>query len=189
MVTAAGFWVDGRRVPDEPGAIRAAIADALSARQQLAWVAHATYKPHVAIALTADAPATRHAEIAALAVEAGAEALMLVVRDPQGGPAFLPLAHAEPLPVGERLPPVIDVQQTAAGVRLAVGEAVAEVPPGDDGLRIESLRPAVASLQSAEPAVGFLLHPDPAGNHARVVALLDALRSAGAGLPVAAVVP
>ncbi|MCB9545520.1 MAG: hypothetical protein H6706_06510 [Myxococcales bacterium] len=189
MVTAAGFWVDGRRVPDEPGAIRSAIADALAARQQLAWVAHATYRPHVAIALAADAPALRHAQIAALAVEAGAEALMLVVRDPQGGPAFLPLAHAEPLPVGERVPPVIDVQQTTAGVRLAVGEVAADVPPGDDGLRVESLRPAVASLQRAEPAAGFLFHPDPGGNHARAVALLDALRSAASGLPIASVAP
>ena len=179
--SAAGLWVDGQPVREEAAAVKSALSDALAARHQLAWVAHATYRPHVAIALPADAPAIRHAQLARWAVEAGAEALMLIVRDPQGGPAFLPLARAEAVAEGEVAPPTITVTQTPEGAGLTVGTETAAVVLEDP----TATRTGIERLRAAAPAVGFLLTPSAAGTHSEVVALIDALRRAAPTLPIA----
>jgi hypothetical protein len=170
MVTHAGLWIDGQRVPPDAAAVKAAIAAALAARQQLAWVAHATYRPHVALALPATEPATRHAELARWAIEAGAEALMLIVRDPQGGPAFLPLAHTAPTPEGEVAAPHVLIQTIPTGLRLVMGDAVVEIPANDPA----ALRPAVEGFLGATALI-----VTPTGTHAQHIALLDDLRGAG----------
>lgn len=190
LVTGAGLWVDGQPVADNAAAIQGAIRKALKARTDLANAAHATYRPHVALALSAQSAGKRLPELADQAVEAGAETLMVITRDPTGGPAFMPLAVVEEVPAGEKKQPVIRVRATKEGLVLAMSLEVGEVErtiPGAVPKRLQ-IEPVLAELQAEEKAVGILFEPQ-AGDHTRAVALLDLLRTAAPGVPIAAHLP
>lgn len=186
LVTTAGLWVDGQPVADNAAAVQAAIRTALKARADLAQAAHATYLPHVAVALDGASTADRLAQVADWAVEAGAETLMLIVRDPTGGPAYMPLAVVEEVPAGEKKLPVIRVRPTDEGLLLAMSLEIGEVEEtvrGKVPTRVQ-LAPVFRRLQAEEPAVGILFEPI-TGDHARTVALMDALHIAAPGVPIA----
>lgn len=186
LATTAGLWVDGQPVADNAAAVQVAIRAALKARTDLAQAAHATYLPHVAIALDGAARSDRLAQIADWAVEAGAETLMLIVRDPTGGPAFMPVAVVEEVPAGEKKKPVIRVRPTDEGLVLAMSLEIGEVEETVAGAvptRVQ-LAPVFTRLQAEEPAVGILFEPA-IGDHARTVALFDALHVAAPDVPIA----
>lgn len=190
LVTGAGLWVDGQPIADNAAAIQGAIRKALKGRTDLAQTAHATYRPHVALALSAGTAAKRLPELAAQAVEAGAETLMIIVRDPTGGPAFMPLAVVEEVPAGEKKLPVIRARATKDGLVLAMSLEVGEVEEtltGERPTRLQ-LEPILKRLQAEEKAVGILFEPA-AGDHTRAVALLDLLRTAAPGVPIATRLP
>ena len=190
LVTTAGLWLDGQPVADNAAAVQVAMRAALKARGDLAQAAHATYRPHVAIALDGSSKAARLAEVSDWAVEAGAETLMLIVRDPTGGPAFMPLAIVEEVPTGEKKPPVIRVRPTEEGVVMAMSLEIGEVEetvPGSVPTRIQ-LTPLLTRLQAEGQAVGILLEPV-VGDHARTVAIIDALHVAAPGVPIATRLP
>lgn len=186
LVTEAGLWVDGQAVADNAAAVQAALRQALKARTDLAQSAHATYRPHVAFALDGAARAERLPEVVQWAMEAGAETLMLIVRDPTGGPAFVPLAVVEEVPAGERKQPVIRAKALPDGLMLAMSLDIGEVEETITAAvptRLQ-LDPVLKRLQAEEKAVGIVFEAG-AGDHQRMVALLDALRTAAPGVPVA----
>lgn len=186
LVTGAGLWVDGQAVADNAAAVQAALRTALKARTDLAQAAHATYRPHVAFALDGAARAERLPEVVQWAMEAGAETLMLIVRDPTGGPAFVPLAVVEEIPAGERKKPVIRAKATPDGLMLAMSLDIGEVEETITArvpTRLQ-LAPVLKRLQAEEKAVGIVFEAG-GGAHARMVALLDALRTAAPGVPIA----
>lgn len=190
LITGAGLWVDGQPVADNAAAIQGAIRKALKGRTDLALTAHATYRPHVALAMSADTRARRLPELVDQAVEAGAETLMVIVRDPTGGPAFMPLAVVEEVPAGEKKLPVIRAQATKDGLVLAMSLEIGEVEETLTGTRPTRLQlaPVLKRLQAEEKAVGILFEPL-AGDYARAVALLDLLRTAAPGVPIATRLP
>lgn len=190
LVTGAGLWVDGQPVTDNAAALQGAIRAALKGRTDLAQAAHATYRPHVALAMSADTRGARLAEVVEQAVEAGAETLMIIVRDPTGGPAFMPLAVVEEVPAGEKKLPVIRARATKAGLVLAMSLEVGEVEETLAGAlpTRAQLAPVLERLQAEEAAVGILFEPEH-GDFARTIALLDLLRTAAPGVPIATHLP
>lgn len=135
MVTGDAVQVDGGEpLPLKEDAIVAALEAAIRTRRELADDAHATYRPHVALALPRAAPSTRHVQLAEWATKAGAEALQLVVRSREGTPAFVPLARRVLAPPGS-LPNVVRLARE--GGKLVISADRERVEVADAGGQID----------------------------------------------------
>jgi hypothetical protein len=182
--------VDGQDVtPADERAVTAAIGEAIAVRQRLARDAHATYRPQVALALPAAAPAARPAELAEQARRAGAEEAFLVVRGPDGRPALLTLARRTTAPSPSLLARVARARLEASGASIELDGRTAAVPfvagrvdPGPVG---EALR----KLAGESPPAGVVITADPTGTYGQTVALLDACHAAFPALPLLAEAP
>ncbi len=185
MVLALGgrTWVDSRAVgATEQKAVTSALRVALAARQELARAAHATYRPQVAIALPRNASSLSYALLAEWAMDAGAISLGLVVRATGGGPGYLPLARRGPAPPGVTEPNVLWLRRDSAGLRISVGAHLRTFEMGQVDKQVVGR--AVAALRALEPT-GAVVAPYAEGDHAGVVALLDACRATAPDMPVA----
>ncbi len=186
LALEGALYVDGvHRVPNRREPAVEALRAALATRTALAHDAHATYRPQVAIALPRDASALRHALLARWAEEAGAEALMLVVRRADGGPGQLPLARRAPAAPGAH-PVVARVRQDIAAVTLTVGDDVRTLPRTAGAADDAALADAFAALHAAHPTLaGVVIEADPDGAHGALVSLLRSAQRAAGELPIA----
>ncbi len=190
LALEGALYVDGvHRVPNRREPAVEALRAALATRTALARDAHATYRPQVAIALSRDVSALRHALLARWAEEAGAEALMLVVRRADGGPGQLPLARRAPAAPGTH-PVVAVVRQDIAAVTLSVGEDTHTLPRAAGAVDDAALADAFARLHAAHPTLaGVVIEADPDGAHGALVSLLRSAQRAAGELPIATADP
>jgi hypothetical protein len=179
LVAALGddVAVDGQAAPADE--LEAAVGEALAVRRRLANDAHATYRPHVALALAADAPAPRQAVLADAARRAGAEAVSLVVRGANGGPALLALARRTEAPGAEARDRVVRLRIVPDGVDLDLDGRTSRVPFAAGHVDAAGIAGALQTLtQGAPPTAGAVVSVDAAARYGEVVALLDACRAA-----------
>ncbi len=190
LALEGAVYVDGgQRVPNTRDGVVEALRAALGTRHTLARDAHATYTPQVAIALAREDSALRHALLAEWATEAGAQALVLVVRRKDGGPGQVPLARRAPAPPGTE-PKIARVRQDIATLTVAVGEDTRTLPRASGAVDREALAGALADLYAAHPTLaGVVIEADPDGAHGPLVALLQAVQAAAGELPIATEAP
>lgn len=179
----------GEPLPLEEAPVVEAITHAIRTRRELADDAHATYRPHVALALPRAAPSTRHAELADWAVTAGAEALQLVVRSREGTPAWIPLARRVLAAPGS-LHNVLRLGREGSRLVISVDRETIEVPdksgqPDFDGLAA-GLRAMVERVGRPDGGV-IVAHPDVP--HGALLALHVAARAALPDVPFTSEVP
>ena len=90
VVVGGRVYVDGRHeIPYRQNEVAAAIASALELRTTVAKGAHATYRPHVALALTQNAPTEMVSDLTQWAFRAGADAVQMLVRRRNNSPGWL----------------------------------------------------------------------------------------------------
>ncbi len=177
--------VDGR--PVAPGGLEAAVAEALAVRRRLAADAHATYRPHVALALAADAPASRQTGLAEAARRAGAEAVSLVARGAGGGPALLALARRTEAATADARDRVVRLQFAPDGVDLALDDRTRRVAFAGGTVDAAGIAAALQALTQGTPApAGAVVAADGTTRHGEVIALLDACRAAAPHLALLA---
>lgn len=190
MLTGDQLQIDGGEpLPLEEAAVVQAITDAIRTRRELATDAHATYRPHVALALPRATPSTRHAELAAWAVAAGAEALQLIVRSREGAPAWIPLARRTLAAPGS-LPSVLRIGREGGKLVISVEREAIEIPDKAGQTDFDGLTAGLREMAErvGKPDGGVVVtHPDVP--HGELVALHVAARAALPDVPFTSEVP
>ncbi len=142
------FVDGGEPLPLEEGPVGAALTAAIKTRRELADDAHATYRPHVALALPRAATSKLHVELSRWALDAGAEALQIVVRSREGTPAFVPLARRVIAP-GGAVANAWRIVREKGRLELRAGDRIAKVPDKDGSLDLDGLGAALAKAVDA----------------------------------------
>lgn len=178
------FVDGGEPLPLEEGPVGAALGDAIKTRRELADDAHATYRPHVALALPRAASSKLHVELSRWALDAGAEALQIVVRSREGTPAFVPLARRTLAP-GGTVANAWRIVRGKGALVVEAGDRKTSVPDADGALDLVGLE---AALRASADAVGapdglvLVAHDDVA--HGMVIDLHLAARAALPEVPM-----
>ncbi len=185
MVQGDRAFVDGGEpLPVEEGPVVAALTAAIKTRRELADDAHATYRPHVALALPRAAPAPLHVQLADWALDAGAEALQVVVRSREGTPAFVPLARRVLAPQGTVANSWRLVHEKKQ-LELRAGDERIPIPDAEGDLDLDALGRALkAATESLGAPEGLVLTADPSLTHGTVVDLHLAARAALPKVPI-----
>ncbi len=183
--------VDGRQVENSRDAVVERLREAIALRQRLAEAVHAQARAQAGLGLRADEVAGRLPVLLEWARAAGLNEAVLLVRAPDGSPAYLPLPRIEEQPPGRSAPPTITCSQELDVLVLEIEGQRATVPISANGpIDARSLEQALAGLRRTHGGiVGIRLPLGLYSSHGHTAALLDALRAAAPELPVLPVLP